>query len=212
MSTEISNEKTKLSNIIEYINDLGCEFDDTLEKMEEDLKILTTVLPFTSVVAKNYTESIEKLTSDLISGEISHGEYKVAKLIAEKVGLDIKNKNEELIKKINALNIRIHTYKEVVAKLKQDFDVKNNRIKSLNTYEETQKAVEENKANEKQLLIRRPVGIHPGNPLAARRAQIQPVEEVVVKNEEKQEEINKTVEVSSEEIKIKKLPGRKKKE
>jgi hypothetical protein len=207
MSTEINNEKTKLNHAIEYINDFGCSLDDTLEKMEEDLKTLTTVLPFTSVIAKNYTESIEKLTSDLINGEISQIEYKIGKSIAEKVGLEIKNKNEELIKKVNALNIRIYAYKEIVSKLKQDFDAKNNRIKSLESFEETQKAVEENKMNEKQLLIRRPLGVHPGNPLAARRAQIQPAEEVVVKKEEP-----KIIESVAEEVKVKKTPGRKKKE
>lgn len=209
MSNETNNEKTKLNNVIEYISDFGCSLDDTLEKMEEDLKTLTTVLPFTSTVAKNYSDAIEKLTSDLINGEISQIEYKMGKSIAEKIGLEIKNKNEELIKKINALSIRIYAYKEIVAKLKQDFDTKNARIKSIAAFEETQKAVEENKLNEKQLLIRRPVGIHPGNPLALRRAQMQPAEEVIVKIEEP---IKIEEKIIVEEVKVKKTPGRKKKE
>ena len=160
------NEKNNIKLILDFINEFGADQDDMLEKLESELAQLNLLKAVSNGISSEYEKSLENLEYDLLNEKISIKEYKFGKNIADSIGLKNYNLKLDLEIKIKNLEGRIESYKEIINSLKLKYDSNNERLKKINNFE--MQEIDGLKGTNIKLL-QRPVGIHPGNPIAARK-------------------------------------------
>jgi hypothetical protein len=168
-------EKEKLKISTDYIYDFGASLDDKLELLEKELERYKLLIDIQEGTEKKYNDLKQGLINDLINGLIKPEEYKLAKNVADALCLKLSLELDEFRKKRNELTSKIEVYKSVISDLKKDYDEKSAKIKSISEYENVQKLAVDNKISMTQAMIRRPTGVHPGNPLGARKINSLPI-------------------------------------
>ena len=179
-------EKNKLKLILEFINEFGADQDDMLEKLENELSQLNLLLAVFDGVSKQYEATIDNLENELLSEKLSVKEYMFGKNIADSIGLKNHNMKLDLEIKIKNIEGRIESYKEIISNLKSKFDSNSDRLNKIIKFESQE--IDGLKGTNIK-LIQRPIGIHPGNPMAARRNKIKDIESNSVELEFEEENL-----------------------
>jgi hypothetical protein len=164
-----TTEKEKLKISTDYIYDFGASLDDKLESYEKELEKCQLVINIQEGTEKKYNDLKQGLINDLINGLIKPEEYKLARNVDDALCLKLSSGLDELRKKRDDIKSKVDVYKAIISDLKKDYDEKSSKIKSITDYENIQKLATDNKISMTQAMIRRPTGVHPGNPLGARK-------------------------------------------
>lgn len=180
-------EKNRLSIENELIHEIGADLDDLLESLEEKLKIIEVKISSQEAMVENHSKMNEILFNDLVSGNINTEQFKIGKNVSDILCKNLKNEFTETLNEKNKLLGKVFILREIVQKLKIKYDSKKNKIISLENYQKLQEQLANNETTMTNLLMKRPSGIHPGNPLLARKII---VPEVMIEENENSEENN----------------------
>lgn len=162
----MNDEKNILKAILEFINDLGADQDDSLELLESEISQINLIKSIFDEFNNEYLGVLLGLENDLLNEQISLKEYKFGKKIADLLCLKRQKIKNDLDNKLNILSGKLEVYKSLVSNLKSKYDLNNERLNKIIKFE-SQNIDGLKGTNIK--LIQRPIGIHPGNPIAARR-------------------------------------------
>lgn len=164
-----NDEKNNLKSILDFIEEFGADQDDLLEKLELELNNLKLLKSIFDSYIQQYDEVLINLEKDLFEEVITIKEFKFGKKIADSMCLKNKVFRSEIESKLLVYDGKIQTYKSIIKNLKSVYDSKKDRLNNI-LFFETQNIDGSTQTNLK--LMKRPVGIHPGNPIAARKNKV----------------------------------------